>query len=252
MRALVLLTACLAASAVAQSGDDGGYLQTGRVPDGITILPPPPAPGSAAANADRAIFKSTRRLQGTARWRIATDDVTNAPLDRYACALGMQLTPRSAPATARLLDRADTGPVVDPVKDHYHTRRPYLGNDAPICEAKTPHLAGNGDYPSGHAANGWLEALILAALAPDHATGILARGRAYGESRVVCGSHSLSAVRGGWMAGSAMFAALNGSPAFRRDFESAAHELAVLGATAPRPDPKRCADEQRTLATRPW
>ncbi|WP_277970592.1 acid phosphatase [Sphingomonas echinoides] len=241
----VLIAAWLALGAMGQAQDSGPYVPRDQVPDGLAILPPPPAPGSPAAQADRAIFRATRTLQGTPRWRIATDDVTNATLPRFACALGMQLDEKRVPALVRLLDRSGTGPLVNLVKAHYQARRPYLGTDAPICEAKTAHLAGNGDYPSGHAANGWLEGLILAELAPDRAGPILARARAYGESRAVCGSHSASAVRAGWMAGSAMFATLNATPAFQHDLAEARAELASTRAIPP--DAARCIAERATL-----
>jgi acid phosphatase (class A) len=193
---------------------------------------PSPAPGSPQDNADLALFRATRALEGSPRWRMATDDVTNAPLDRYACAMGMRIDARRAPALAALLDRIGTGEMVGPVKEHYRKARPYLGTDAPICEPRTDHLARNGDYPSGHAANGWLEALVLVQLLPDRATPLLARARAYGESRVICGVHSHSAVQAGWLAGSAMFAMLQTSPAYHRDLAAAARELARLRAHA--------------------
>ncbi|MET0309624.1 MAG: phosphatase PAP2 family protein [Sphingomonas sp.] len=252
MRRTLALLALLTLAAVAPAQDDGPYLTPGQVPDGVAILPPPPTPGSPAARADRAIFETTRKLQGTPRWRIATEDVTNNPLDRYACALGMKLDAKRAPALAHLLDRAGTGELVNRVKTHYRAPRPYLGTDAAICEPKTEHLASNGDYPSGHAANGWLEGLILAELVPGRATAILTRARAYGESRAVCGSHSASAVQAGWMAGTAMFAVLNGSPDFRRDLEAARSELASIGSGTPIPDPGQCKAEQAVLAERPW
>jgi acid phosphatase (class A) len=252
MRTILLLAAALVLTATGQTADTGPYLTPDRMPDGVAILPPPPAPGSAAARADRAIFEATRKLQGTPRWRIATEDVSNAPLDRYACALGMKLDAGRAPALAHVLDRAGTGEMVNRVKAHYQVRRPYLGTEAAICEPKTRHLAENGDYPSGHAANGWLEGLILAELVPDRATAILARARAYGESRAVCGSHSASAVQAGWMAGSAMFAVLVGTPGFQRDLKAARDELASIGPGAAVPDPRQCKAEQAALARRPW
>lgn len=236
--------------AAAPAEEDALYLAPAFVPDGLAILPPPPAPGSPQAKADRAIFENTRRLEGSPRWKIATDDVENAPLDRYACAMNMVLTPATAPALAHLLDKAGTGDLVGKVKDHYKAPRPYLGTRAPICQPRTPHLDGNGDYPSGHAANGWLEGLILATLIPERATQILTRARQYGESRAVCGVHTMSAVEAGWMSGSAMFATLTGdSNGFRRDIGRARNELASIGSSAPKPDPVRCAAEAAALAT---
>lgn len=220
-----------------------GYLTPESTPDGMRVLPPPPRPGGPVAAADRAVFAATRRLAGSPRWRAATSDVSTEAFEHFACALGAQLSPASAPALARLLDRAGTAGVVDPVKQFYRQPRPYIGSKAAICQPRTAALAANGDYPSGHAAGGWMEALILAELAPDRATAILARGRAFGESRVVCGSHSLSAVQAGWLAGAAATAALHGSAAFRADLEAARAELTQVRRNAPAPDSLQCPAE---------
>ncbi len=229
-------------------GTGDGYLSAAETPDGLAILPPPPAAGSPAHRADRAIFAQTRRLKGTARWALATRDVDSDAFGHFACAIGMQLSAQTAPLTARLLDRASTAGVVDPVKRFYRVRRPYLGTRAPICQPRTRHLAENGDYPSGHAAGGWMEALILAELVPDRATEILARGRAFGESRVICGVHSMSAVQAGWLTGAATTAALHGSASFRADLDAARAELARISSSAPAPDATMCKVERAALA----
>jgi membrane-associated phospholipid phosphatase len=226
------------------------YLTPEATPDGVRVLPPPPRPGGAQAAADAEVFKTTRKAQGGARWGLATSDVDTGAFEHFACALGAKLTPDLAPATARLLDRANTGGLVDQAKSFYRTPRPYLSTTSNICQAKTAHLDANPDYPSGHAAGGWMEALILAELAPDRATEILARGRAFGESRVICGAHSLSAVQAGWMAGAAVTAALHAQPAFRRDLEAARSELPKARAAAPSPDPAACRAETAALAER--
>ncbi len=226
----------------------GPYLAPAMTPDGVRVLPSPPKPRGPVAEADRRLFIETRKLQGSPRWAVATADVDNDPFERFACALGAKLSPDLAPAVARLLDRASAAGVVDAAKFHYRVPRPYLAGDAPICQARTQHLAENPDFPSGHAAGGWLEALLLAELAPDRATEVLARGRAYGESRVVCGAHSLSAVQAGWLAGAAANAALHGSPEFRADLDAARAELPSALAHAAKPDAQACAAEAAALA----
>lgn len=255
MKALAHGAAALAllfstAGARSQDQADVPYLDQAIVPDGVAILPPPPAPGSIAARSDRDIYKATRRLKGSPRWATAAQDVENAPLDRFACAIGMALTPITAPAVAHLLDRAGTGDLVGRVKKHYQNPRPYLADNGPICQPRTASLDGNGDYPSGHAANGWLEGLILARLFPERATQILTRARQYGESRFVCGAHSRSAVEAGWLAGSAMFATLMGaSKSFQSDLKRASNEINSIGSAGAKHDPQHCAAEAAALAT---
>ena len=231
--------------------EDAAYFSADTL-DGIAILAPPPAPGSARALADRAVFEATRALAGTLRWELATSDVESGPFEHFACALGAQLTPGSVPKLERLLNRIGTGFLVSPVKAHYQTRRPYLDTDAPICQPRTEHLAQNGDYPSGHAANGWLEALVLSELVPGRAVQILARGRAFGESRIVCGVHSVSAVEAAYQAGASVFAMLHAVPEYRDDLEAARNELAKVLAYAPAPDAEMCRREADALATPPY
>lgn len=238
----------LAGVAIAETGKS--YLEGVPRPDLMRILPPPPAKGSSGDEDDRATFRETRKLRGSDRWALATDDVTQGSFKTFACAMDMQLDASSAPALARVLERMGGGVLVDPVKKGYAKRRPYLDQPLPICEPETAHLAGNGDYPSGHTTGGWATALVLAELMPERATPILARGRAFGESRYICGAHSKSAVEAGFMSGSVVVAALHASPEFRRDMDAARAELAGLRKSAAPAAAARCEAETKALATR--
>ena len=157
---------------------------------------------------------------------LATHDVTGDAYDHFAEALGVRLTRETAPVLTALLDRAgDDRSVVGDAKTHWGTKRPYIGTDQPICEAKTEHLAGNPDYPSGHSAHGAHVAMILAELAPQRADALYARGRAFAESRYICGSHSYSAVEAGIQSGMVIYGAEQRSDVFRRDMEAARAEV---------------------------
>jgi acid phosphatase (class A) len=246
MKGLIVLAAAAALSVGVGAADaPPPYLEQVPKADLLRILPPPPAKGSAAEKADRAIFRETRALQGTPRWTLATHDVTDDRFTTFACAMGMTLDRQKAPALARVFDRIGGGALVDPVKTGYARRRPYLDTPGPICEAKTAHLAGNGDYPSGHTTAGWSTALVLAELMPDRATEILRRGRMFGESRYICGSHSRSAVEAGFLSGSSLVALLHAAPDFQPDMQAARQELAALRGHAPAPPANRCTLEGR-------
>lgn len=210
-----------------------GYLAPQARPDLTTVLAPPPQAGSARDKANGEIFRETRALRGSARWALATADVDGDKYDHFAEALGVRLTPEQAPVLSALIDRSgDDRSVVGLAKDHWGTRRPYLGTDLPICEARTDHLAGNPDYPSGHAAHGMHIAMILAELAPQRADALYARGRAFGESRFICGSHSYSAAEAGILSGAVIYGAEQRSGTFRRDMEAARAEVQAALARA--------------------
>lgn len=217
-----------------------GYLDGAAVPDLMQVLPAPPQAGSPRAQDDRATFASTRVLQGGDRWTLATRDVSDDRFTAFSCSLGMKLDATSAPKLAALFARMSDGGMVGRAKTGFAAKRPYLDQSGDICEAKTEHLARNGDYPSGHTSTGWSTALVLAELAPDRATEVLRRGRTYGESRFVCGSHSRSAVEAGFLAGASLVARWHAEPMFRADMDAARAELAGLRGKAPAADAGRC------------
>jgi len=231
-----------------------GYLGD-TAPDTYRILPPAPVPGSTRWEADRTIFLGTRKLQDTPRWKMARGDVDQrAILKDLACSIGVELTPQNAPKTAALIGRIapDVSRAVNAPKNLYKRPRPYLTDDGPICVEKTPSLAASPDYPSGHVTWGWTVGLIMAEVAPDRATEILSRARAFGESRLVCGVHTLSAVEAGRTNASIVVAALHGQEAFRRDLDAVRKEVAAARKAGPAPDPAACAAEAELVAKSPY
>jgi acid phosphatase (class A) len=124
-------------------------------------------------------------------------------------------------------------------------------NKEPTCTpAEEADLAKQGSYPSGHSAAGWAWALVLAEVAPDRADAILARGRAFGQSRVVCNVHWQTDVVEGRIMGAATVARLHADPAFAADVEAAKKELAAVRAKALTPV-RDCNSEADALAASP-
>jgi acid phosphatase (class A) len=232
-----------------------GYLTVQTAPDTLKILPEAPVAGTSRYEADRTIFLQTRSMKDGPRWTMAQGDVDQgAILKDMACALGVQLTPQNAPRLTALLKRIlpDVVRAVNRPKEFYGRKRPFLIDEGPICSPLTPQLAASPDYPSGHATWGWTVGLILAELAPDRATEILVRARAFGESRIVCGVHNLSAVEAGRTNASALVAALHGDPGFRADLEAARREVAAARRGGPAPDMAACAAEAKLTAASPY
>jgi acid phosphatase (class A) len=232
-----------------------GYLGASAVPDHRVFLPPPPAVGSPTGTADVAIFRATRALEGSPRWQLAASDDrigSRKMLGDFGCAMGVDLSAVEAPTLARTLARAnaDLLPMVGNAKDFYARPRPFVTEAGPICVDVTPAFAASGSYPSGHSAAAWLYALLLAEIDPDHSAAIVARGRAFGESRAVCGVHYVSDVEGGRLTTTALVAALHSNPEFEADIAAARAELAKVRASAAKPDAASC-PAPGALAT-PW
>ncbi len=258
MTRLPLIIAATLASLGAVAGAQqalgpAGYLKPGAF-DVLAVLPPAPKSTDPRGLADRAILEATRALQGSPRWAMATSDVKSAPADLFhdfSCAMGVALTPENAPRTAALLRRAmfDTARQTSIAKTFYKRQRPFLIDKGPICQPAA-EVADSYDYPSGHTTAGWTMATLLAQIAPDRATALLARGRAYGESRIVCGVHNASAVDAGRLSASSTLTAMQSDPAFSADLAAARQEIAALrqdGGTT-KPDAAICTREAALVA----
>ncbi|MFI4949798.1 MAG: phosphatase PAP2 family protein [Caulobacterales bacterium] len=231
-----------------------GYLGE-AAPDSYKILPPAPVAGTSRYEADRTVYLQTRSLKDTPRWAMAQNDVNQAGiLKDLACSIGVELNPANAPRTVALITRVghDVSEATNHPKDIYKRQRPFLIDKGETCIAQSDLLARSPDYPSGHNAWGWTVGLIMAELAPDRATEILARARAFGEGRLVCGVHNLSAVEAGRLNGSIVVAGLHGSPEFRRDLEAVRKEVAAARKAGPAPDPAACAREAAIVAKSPY
>jgi acid phosphatase (class A) len=235
---------------MARPAGNVGYLTPAETPDATSIAPPAPKEGEARNTADWAIFRATRAIQqlNPDRWALAQNDnsyLVPDILKDFSCSMGVELTAQNSPKLAVVLTRAmvDAGAAAAAAKEVYKRTRPYLHNYGDICIARSDALAKSYDYPSGHASLGWVHGLILAQLAPDRAEKLLARGRAYGESRIVCGVHNWSAVEGGRTNGAGVFAALQGSTAYKDALASAAKELAAVRASGKAPEAGACQKE---------
>jgi acid phosphatase (class A) len=230
-----------------------GYLPRESLPNSLALLPPPPAAGSAALAYDEEINRKALTLRGTPRWTLANEDA-NLMFPRaagtFSCALNAPITEQDTPHLYMLLRRtlANAGLSTYTAKDHYNRIRPFMVNKEPICptDEGKPYIK-NDSYPSGHAAMGWAWALILSEISPDQTDAILARGRLFGESRVICNVHWQSDVIEGRSMGAATAARLHADPTFRADLEAAKAELAAVRAKGLKPQ-RDCAVEAAAMA----
>src|SRR6185369_4562869 len=105
-----------------------GYLTPGTAPDILRVLAPPPVEGDIRDAADLAVFRHTRRLEGSARWAMALRDNqlgTATLLQTFSCALDASIAPAEAPALVRLLSQAgvDAGVASSSGKNTWKRKR---------------------------------------------------------------------------------------------------------------------------------
>lgn len=247
----------LAAALLATAG-----VTIAAVPDGVAFLPPgflslidvvPPAPIAQESRgvADQEIFKLTRALKGSARWDMAIADAavdTASMMRGFACAVRVVMTPQTAPRTAALLEKAsrDAAREANELKGYYKKKPPFLLDSGETC-ASPPQGVEYG-YPSDYATRGWTWGLVLGEAVDDRAAPIMARARAYGESRIVCGMASMSAVEAGHMVASATLAVVRTEPGYTTAMVAARAELAALRKTGTAPSAQSCSAEEMLVS----
>jgi len=230
-----------------------GYLAPGDLPDILALLPSPPAAGSAAQAADDAAFHELVKLQGTPRGAIAVQDADLGfphAAAVFSCALGVPVSEQATPNLNMLLQRTLTDVIraTSKTKERYQRTRPFVVFSTSSCTpAEEGFLRTNGSYPSGHASIGWLWGLALAEIAPERADAVLQRGRAFGQSRGVCGVHWRSDIEAGRTAGAATFARLQTNPVFQAQLEAARAEVAKERGSGATPQ-SDCGAEAAALA----
>jgi acid phosphatase (class A) len=258
MKVIGLLVSILACPLYPQAAAHApGYLAGSSIPDLIRVLPATPAPGSARDNLDRQVFRDTRALVDSERWKLAQRDdklSVAAVLSALRCSMGVELKADNAPQLVNLLARVFTDAMnaTDPAKDHFERKRPFLVDKGPICITATPAFAKTFDYPSSHATISWAFGLILSEIEPANTAQILTRARTFGESRVVCGVHDVDAIDAGRIAGSTVVAALHGNREFLVDLQKARVEIDEFRSHAKPAASGSCASEAALIAVSPY
>jgi len=257
--AIVVGFAALAAGCAAQqtvkapSSKAQGYLAAGEYPDSLALLPAPPEKGSAMLAQDEAVSKEAHAMRDTPRWNQAALDADlrfPQAAETFSCALDAPVTEKDSPHLYTMLRRMllDAGRTTTAAKDHYARQRPFVVYGESSCSpGDEAVLRINSSYPSGHTTVGWAWALVLTEIAPDRTNALLARGRSYGESRIVCNVHWQSDVLQGRFLGAGLAARLHGKDEFLSDLAAARTELAAVRAKGLKPT-RDCAAEATALS----
>jgi acid phosphatase (class A) len=92
---------------------------------------------------------------------------------------------------------------------------------------------------------------VLAEIAPDRAEAVFERGRAFGESRLVCNIHWASHVIEGCIVAAATVARLHSNPDFLADLRDAKSEMEAVRSRG-LPPQRDCKCEAEALKQTPW
>lgn len=208
------------------------YLDKSKMPAGENYLPTPPGYADVRFFNDWYSYRWGKSIRNTNRGTQTVNDASTSIsyfCSTYSPAFGITISSSNTPELYKLLSnaRSDGNSATTTVKNYYMKTRPFMKfEESTSVPSSEESLRSNGSYPSGHTAQGWTLALILAEINPARQDTILSRGYQYGQSRVIGGFHWQSDVDAGRCVASAAVARLHADPAFMAQLKKAKDEFA--------------------------
>jgi acid phosphatase (class A) len=202
---------------------DASYISLNQV-NLAKLLAPPPAAQSDQQKLDLMAVLQAQKGRTASQSERAVADNDYSIFRMAGEVLGPNFTAERVPKTAAFFARViqDARTLFLATKAVWDRSRPFKvsADVKPIGE-----LEHTGSYPSGHATRGYLAAIILANMLPEKSESLFARGREYGENRVLAGDHFPTDIEAGRIAATAMAVAFMQNEAFMKDFAEATAEL---------------------------
>ncbi|MBQ9883247.1 MAG: phosphatase PAP2 family protein [Bacteroidaceae bacterium] len=246
MREVLLLLALLSGALAVQAQTeekiqdvrtypDYYFLKIDDVASSLNLLPAPPQPDDILFQYDVARYQWGKLQRNTPRGELAIRDAdasASGVCAAFSEAFGYELTEQGTPELFKLVKKivADAGDLsTREAKNHYKRPRPYMlfGESTSVPQDEEA-LSHNGSYPSGHTAEGWAVALVLAEINVANQDAILQRGYDYGTSRVIVGYHWQSDVDNARIVASAVVARLHADEGFIEQLVKAKAEFKTL------------------------
>jgi acid phosphatase (class A) len=213
---LALVTLCRVAAA------ETNFVPPDHV-DLTKILAPAPARGSDQEKRDLIEILAVQKSRTARQSERALADAT-AGIFGFAEVLGPNFNEQRVPSVAALLGkaRADAVAAVGAAKAVWNRQRPYAVSSEVETVGDRPESS---SYPSDASTVGYLTAILLADMVPEKAVALYARGREFGDDRVILSIHFPSDVEAGRFAATAIANALLQDAAFVKELSEAKSEL---------------------------
>lgn len=115
------------------------------------------------------------------------------------------------------------------IKNKYQRKRSFAQFNGPSLKPWTDdEEASTFSFPSGHSSRGWMFALVLSTVAPDHIEALLGRAAEYAHNRVICGHHWKTDIDASALLAAGIFAAVVSSDAYQQQLVKAREEYKRL------------------------
>jgi acid phosphatase (class A) len=225
LAAALLFTLAIAGAVHWRLQHDRQTYLTGETAGFVALFAAPPARDSPATRAELDELLELQKTRTAAEVAAARAD-RKTEIQRFYGALGFPEgahphLPLLLALAARVED--DTRPYVRAAKDKFRRLRPY--EIEPRMEPCIDNVRGDLSYPSGHANFGYVMAYLLRDMVPERNAQLMARADEFARQRMVCGVHFRSDIEAGRKGALWLIAAINGNPAYRKDWKAAAAEL---------------------------
>ena len=197
---------------------------TGKKPNAIELLAPPPLPDSPEQAADMAEVQAVYHAT-------TSNDIADAYSEKkfnifnFTPAIGDFFVAGKFPKTEAFFDNVqkDAETVTDNAKDFYKRPRPYV-TDPSLINGK---LEKSFSYPSGHSTESMVLALVLSDLFPDKHDAIIAKARSIGWHRVQTARHYPTDIYAGRVLAQAIVKQMEKNDDFQKDLAEAKAEIAA-------------------------
>ena len=189
-------------------------------------IPPPSAKnGSNGHNEELQILKDAMAARTKKQVTRATSAVRDSVFD-YASVLGPNFNAQHLPITATLFTKvkSDAKLAIHAAKEEFHQRRPMTWKKMKAGEQRDGGYA----YPSGHSTRGFLWAMLLADIFPQHRKEIILEARKKAWNRVILGRHYPNDVYGGQRYGKYLAKQFLKSSNFQKDLVAVKQEVKGL------------------------
>jgi membrane-associated phospholipid phosphatase len=197
--------------------------------DVAALLPPPPVPGSLAAQGDLETVRQAQawRTPAQVAWAQVVDHGDTFAWFGADHLLGPKFTAQNLPRLAAFMNGYgdELDPMDEAAKKIFARPRPFVVD--PRVQPCVERLASS-SYPSGHALFAYLDAAVLAEIFPAKRTELFERAHRVAWSRVLGGAHFPTDLEAGRRLAGVVIAAELKNPAFRAALDDCRREVAAV------------------------
>jgi acid phosphatase (class A) len=187
-------------------------------------IPAPPEKGSRAYDAEIVQIIALQATLTPAQLQAITHQDEIRPQVMIEPVLGTRYDEAQYPAFYTLLRHAasDAWRIRDETADYWKSPRPWYADPRVALHVEPIYSYG---YPSGHTTTFGVWAYVLADLFPQHAQAFFDHAWGVADNRIKGGAHFPHDIQGGKQLAAAIYARMQLTPEFRKEFAAAQAEL---------------------------